>query len=200
MTKLPSSAIPVRLISQGRISKRDSQDIFRYRYADGTPVDFSRQSSTGYWNVKGRGKGETIFRIPQRKAWVASLEFTSKGRKNTYRVYLFTQIEKEAEARQLLKDIWTTRTNFPADFQIKQADIFSDTDDDQVSIMSSYSYGSREYEYEDKFKVRTTSKSVVFQERLHSDKKQHEDMGYNPNPKGAYKGIQKNIGRVGRKK
>ena len=170
MTKLPETAIPVRLISQGRISRRDPQDIFNYRYADGSMVDSTRQMKSKYWRIKGKERGETIYRIPSKICWELErkIEQSPTSPTQTYRMYLWTDIDDEKEASQLMKDIWTTRTTFPdADSWIpkKITDLSKPLDEDEIKIMSDYSHYEG-YRYINRWKVKTTNKTLSLSSKI----------------------------------
>lgn len=175
--------VPIILISQGRISKRDFDLGYVYFDESGKKLnqpdliagerrskEMSFQPSSSYRKLLRKKRGEIIYRRPIKTCWELEkkIEASDKTPTQTYRMYLWTDLDKKVEAGQLMKDAWTTRTTFPeADSWIpkKVIDLDKPLEEDQIAIMSTYSHGEG-YKYVDKWEVKTTEKTLSYTKKV----------------------------------
>jgi len=186
MTKLPETAIPIRLISGGKIGKRDYQMNHIYMDSEGRKLDIPHMPMSdklsdrktkdatrykdGYMRIRGRTRGQVIYRMPLKKCWEIEKKITASGKTptNTYRMYLWTELDNKAEVTQMMKDIWTTRTTFPepSTWSAKEVTILDKPlEEDQIKIMSEYVHGEG-YKYVDTWKVKTTQSTLQLTKKI----------------------------------
>lgn len=188
--------IPIKLISQGRISKKDYDLMYNYydeqdkrlRFPDlivgelkGRDVSF--QKSTRYYKVLGRKKGEIIYRDPSKKMYEKEKVVEKKGTTgyNSYRIYIYSDIEDDAEAEKILTRLWG-KTSFPAN--PKKAKLVTtvrnldeDTlDEDTLMYVSYYDHNKKEYVYVDKWVIEVKESIVSFVSKIETKYDSHDSV------------------------
>ena len=212
--KLPASAVPVRLISGGKLSKKVNQSILNYRDADGNHLRWSHHKS-GYNKVLGQKKGETIYYKPEKKLWeYTSGEFESDGTKIEFRIKLWCDIDDEKEAKQVLSTIVKDLTNWDGcgkTFSISQGEQLSEHEvkEDTLMVLSDFEYKdtSTKYRYKDTWDVSVkqtmvtldSKKANVWSQKEITDfdtRKEHEGTQYKNKTDADHIGVKKDRKRI----
>ena len=171
--KLPASAVPVRLISGGKLSKKVSQSILNYRDGDGNHLNFSKHKS-GYNKVLGMKRHETIYYRPEKKLWEATTgEFESEDHKIEFRIKLWCDIDDLAEATTVLKTIIKDMTNFDScgrTFSFSESEQLGEDEikEDTLMVLSDFVYSGTEtkYRYKDTWKVSVKQTMVTLDSKI----------------------------------
>lgn len=158
----------IKLISGGRISKKQINFSKQYYRADGSKIDWDTDISTHkdeYRKVLGMGRSESIFYIPMKTCF--KLNGTIKGRRKnrdyelTQTLYLYSDIEDEDEAEKLLEKVWSKKTNFDSKYTFsREEDVpAGDIGEDQFRIKAKYVEGAKR-EYEDQYATEVTNTRI----------------------------------------
>ena len=210
--------IPIKLISQGRIGKKDYDLMYNYydeqdnrlRFPDliggelkGRDVSF--QPSTKYHKVLGRKKGDVIYRDPKKKLYEKEkvIEKADKTGYNSYRIYIYSDIESQAEAEKILTKLWE-KTNFPANprpaklvttIRHIEKDLAGE---DTLIYVSYYDHNKKEYTYVDKWIIEVKESIVSFVNKVTTEYSSHDSVATNMLKKKKDRSIYGDIKRVSR--